>query len=99
MILLSFQGGPLHTTPLTFNTVSTGRWDTSIPRFGHQNPSDGERPIVFLLILVGNVHQVLLRFFLGGPSQVQPVAHPIGLLGSMFVNDIIADVIAVLKHP
>jgi hypothetical protein len=33
------------------------------------------------------------------PSACQFLAHPIGLLWSMFVRDVVADVIAVLKHP
>src|SRR5712691_11253190 len=32
-------------------------------------------------------------------SVVQFLAHPIGLLRSMFIRNVVADVIAILKHP
>src|SRR5947208_10563667 len=31
--------------------------------------------------------------------RVQPAAHPVGLLRPVLVNDVVADVVAVLKHP
>src|SRR5579863_2581601 len=33
------------------------------------------------------------------PLRIQFLTHPVGLLGAMFVGDVVADVIAIFEHP